>query len=129
MAGRREHVGTAQKIGEIDFALRKQIAHRDFHDRYGFAGLNALRHLLEAALRGCGEVQIHVGHRAKSAARHEHRFLVQHLGRLQHLAARREHGSAREAELHEPQAQDAIVDSGEFVTREIDQVDLDAVGA
>ncbi len=75
------------------------------------------------------EVEVHVGHGTEAAALDEHRLLVQHLRRLQHLALGREHRRAREPELHEPQAHHAIVDVAELVARELDEVDLDAVRA
>ena len=87
------------------------------------SGLSASNALSAASARS----RFSVSHGAETAALDEHGFLVEHLRRLQHLPRRREHGGARQAELHEAQAQHTIVDALERVSREVDEVDLDAV--
>ncbi|HEY9182284.1 MAG TPA: hypothetical protein VIQ99_03730, partial [Gammaproteobacteria bacterium] len=104
------------------------MAHRDLHDRHGFAALD-VGSGLERAQRGGCEIEVHVRDGPEAAALDEHGLLVEHLRGLQHLTGRGEHRRAREAELHEPQAHHAIVDVPKLVTRKVDQVDLDAIRA
>ena len=78
--------------------------------------------------RALEHVDVHVRDRAEAAALDQHRLLVEHLGRLQHLAVGGEHRRAGEAELHQLQAHHAVVDVAELDARELDHVDLDALG-
>ena len=106
---------------------RHQVPHGDLHERdhrlAGDAGL--LREALERALE---HVDVDVRDRPEAAALDQHRLLVEHLRRLQHVAVGGEHRRAGEAELHELQAHHAVVDVAELDARQLDHVDLDAIG-
>ena len=87
-----------------------------------------LRVLGELLARRVDHVDVDLGHRAKAAALDQNRLLAQHLGWLQDLARGAEHRRAGQPELHELQGHHAVVDVAELDPRELDHVDLDALG-
>jgi hypothetical protein len=71
-------------------------------------------------------VEIHVGERTEAAALDEDGLLIEHLGGLEHLAARAEHCRAAQAELDELQRHEPVVHASELDAGKFDHVDLDA---
>ena len=66
--------------------------------------------------------------RPEAAALDEDRLLAQHLARLQHRAVRAEHRRPAQAELHQLERHQPVVDPAELDAAELDHVDLDAAG-
>src|SRR5206468_6051710 len=103
----------------------QQIAHGQFHqseDRF-------VRHrgfLFKLNQRALEHVEIDIGDRAKTAALDQHSFVMQHVGRLQYLAVRAEHGGAAQSDLHELERRDAVVHVAKFDSAELEHVDLEA---
>ena len=77
--------------------------------------------------RSLEDVEAEVGDRAKAPAFDQDRPLVEHLGRLDHLARGGEQCRVGEASLHELEADEAVVDVGEGRALEVDDVDLDSL--
>ena len=66
--------------------------------------------------------------RPEAAPLDQDSLLAEDLARLQHLFVRSEHGHATQAELHELQGHEPVVDAAELDPPEADHVDLDPVG-
>ena len=79
----------------------------------------------ELVARALEDVESEGGDRAEMAALDHDRPLVEHLGRLDHLAPGGEQRRVGEAALHEIEADQAVVDAGEGRALEVDDVDLD----
>src|SRR5205823_1156803 len=121
-----EDLGACEEISAVYFrAACQQIAHRQFHKRED--GL--VRHcgvffkLRQSALQ---HIEVDVGDRTKTAALDENGLVMQHVGRLQHLAVRAEHGGAAQPHLHELERHDAVVHVAKLDSAELEHVDLDA---
>src|SRR5207248_10795070 len=71
-------------------------------------------------------VEVNVGDRTKTAALDQHSLVMQHVGRLQHLAVRAKHGGAAKPNLHELKRHDAVIHVAKFDSAELEHVDLDA---
>ena len=77
--------------------------------------------------RSLEDVEAEVGDGAKAPAFDQDRPLVEHLGRLDHVARGGEECRVGEASLDELQADQAVVDVGEGRAGEVDDVDLDSL--
>ena len=108
-----------------------QVAHRDLHQltRSRRRRPRCPRSRANVLAGAAEHVDVDVADRAEAAALDQDRLLVEHLGRLQHLPVGRSNIAApRQAQLHQPQAHQAVVDLAEGDARELDHVDLDAPG-
>ncbi len=129
MPGRCEDLRATDEVLQIHIAVAAKTAHGDLHERERLARLHIGAISLECAQCRARQVEVHIGDRSEPAALHEHRLLVEDFGGLQHPAVGGEHGRPGQAQLHQAQAHDAIIDLFEFRARELDEVDLDALGA
>src|SRR4029453_19574443 len=70
-------------------------------------------------------VEVDVGDRTKTAALNQHRFVMQHVGRLQHFAVRAKHCCAAQSQLHKLERHHAVVHVAKFNSAELEHVDLE----
>src|SRR5213079_3505191 len=114
-----------EKIAAVNlFAASEQIAHGQFHQSED----RLVRHrglLFKLHQGGLEHVEVDVSDRTKTAALDQHRFVMQHVGRLQHFAVRAEHGCAAQSELHELERHDAVVHVAKFDSAELEHVDFE----
>src|SRR5439155_15028389 len=125
-AARGEDVRAREEIATVYLrAASQQIAHGQFHERQDRFVLyrGVLFKLRQGAFQ---HVEVDVGDRTKTAPLDQHGLVMQHVGRLQHLTVRPEHGGTAQSQLHELQRHDAVVDVAEFDSAELEHVDLDA---
>src|SRR6266849_4465596 len=73
------------------------------------------------------QVEGEPGDGPEAAALDHDGLLVEHLGGLDHVSRRREHGGIREALLDELQAHEAVVHPGESRPGELDHVHVEAL--
>src|SRR5207248_6141302 len=125
-AARGEDVRACKEIAPIYLrAAGQQIAHGQFHkseDRL-VRDRGVFFKLREGAFH---HIEVDIRDRTKTATLDQHGLVMQHVGRLQHLAVRAEHGGAAQSHLHELERHDAIVHVAKFDSAELEHVDLDA---
>src|SRR3984885_2111924 len=103
---------------------RAQAPQRHLGQHHGLLSFNTwlLQKLIE---RPGEEVERELRRGPEAAALDENWFLVKDLRRLHDLTGRREHGGVGQSALHQLEAKQAIVDTREARSGELDHVDLD----
>src|SRR6185437_6541820 len=123
---RGQHLRACEKIAAVNvFAAGEQIAHGQFHQGQDWF----VRHrgfLFKLNQSALEHIEVDVGDRTKTAALDQHSFVMQHVGRLQHLAVRTKHGGAAQSDLHELERHDAVVHVAKLDSAELKHVDLEA---
>src|SRR5207249_7803162 len=121
-----EDVRACQEIATVYLrAAGQQIAHGQFHE--GEDGLVRHRGVFFKFRQGAFQhVEVDVRDRTKTAALDQHGLVMQHVGRLEHLAVRAEHGCAAQSQLYELERHDTVVHVAKFDAAELEHVDLEA---
>src|SRR5262249_40431248 len=120
-------VDAVEKILVIDLVAFNQILERHLHQNDDVLALH-VRLLNELCRSAIEHIDSHFGNGAKAAAFNDDTFLVKHVGRLDHLAVRKEHRRLRQPLLHQLKRHETIVDGPEWWPGELEHVDVEAVG-
>src|ERR1019366_2280539 len=111
----------------VDLAGHQQVAHGNFHQLDDVFRL-AAEFRRKALVGAPAHVRVYFCDLAKASPFDQDGFFSQHFRGLQHFSGRSEHGGAVETELHQLEAHHAVVDVPELDARELNHVDLDAIG-
>ena len=140
LADRREQVDTGQEIGIFRGAAIPQVVHGDFHDLVDLARLagRSAGGLAAGGLCRVGfkdrtgtvhHLEIQFGHRREPSAFDQHSGFPDRLRGQQGRAVHVEEERRREANPHQMEAQQPVVDTAEGRPAHVDPVDLQPLAA
>ncbi len=122
---RPQHVGALQEIRVVDRVAGGQVPQGHFHQHHrGFALQFRFGH--KPFVGAFQHVERGMGERIETAALHQNRFFVEHLGPLHRLSFGGEHGRLGQVLLHQLQRHQAVVQPGKRRSVKADHVHFHA---